>query len=593
LVRRSTSTLSSSWQASLGVALATAVVIALCMPMLVTSSGFAQDWIHHLWYLWRQSAAISRDHLPSLFLNDGIGVFYPFYGYYGGTLYALGGALSLMLGDAPTRAYVLTYVLGMAASYGGFYWLARMAGVGRWLSHAPGFVFVTAPYTLTLIYARGAWPEFMAVSAMPLLVAAAVSILRAGRLQTWPALALAGSTVVFTGSHNITLLWGVTLLGVLVAIWLYAVPQSRPLFRLAGLARLAAVAVPSVLVNAWFLIPDLAYSSRTNIGRLDPLPLLKITTSVLTSFDHLFTLSRATAATGALGTDSASGFVLALPVLAMLWVLVGLVIAYARRPLVATPSRRALVILVCAGLAIGILMTHSGLIADLPKPYHYVQYSYRLESYLLMVISGAMIAALAFERRQATGWRSWRILLGAVVVASAIGAATQVANHPNDQPDRGSVFDPTQQPPPSQVGLRDYDDASLPTAQFGSAPVAAFAPREIRHERARETLLVAPTQRLVRTNVVGAPYFVDVEGGRIVGRAINGTMVLALPSEHGRSVTVTVRRAANAPTAIGRTLSALGALSLLLLVLAGLYRSWRGGRHRLRPRMGAKLPAEH
>jgi hypothetical protein len=38
---------------------------------------------------------------------------------------------------------VLTYVLGFAAAYGGWYWLSRMFGVGRWLAHVPGIVFVT------------------------------------------------------------------------------------------------------------------------------------------------------------------------------------------------------------------------------------------------------------------------------------------------------------------------------------------------------------------------------------------------------------------------------------------------------------------
>jgi hypothetical protein len=59
-----------------------------------------------------------------------------------------------------------------------------------------------------LIYGEGAWPAFLASSMMPMIVAAGLSILRAERSRLLPACALAGSTIVFFGSHNITMVWG-------------------------------------------------------------------------------------------------------------------------------------------------------------------------------------------------------------------------------------------------------------------------------------------------------------------------------------------------------------------------------------------------
>ena len=120
-----------------------ATVIGLSWPMLTTESGMAQDWPNHLWFLWQQGLNIERDGIPSLYLAKGATIFYPFFAFYGGTLYAIGGIFSAALGGAPVKVYVLFYMLGFAAAMGGFYWIARAAGVGRWLALVPGFIFVT------------------------------------------------------------------------------------------------------------------------------------------------------------------------------------------------------------------------------------------------------------------------------------------------------------------------------------------------------------------------------------------------------------------------------------------------------------------
>ncbi len=141
-------------------AAALVVIAAGSWPLLFSDATFNTDWLNHLWYMWHQSVAIRELHAPSFFLNYSRGVFYPLYAFYGGTLYALVGTLSLVLGEAPLQAYVLTYLLGFAAAYGGWYWTARVFGVRGWRAHVPGLVFVTSSYYLTMIYAVGDWPEF-------------------------------------------------------------------------------------------------------------------------------------------------------------------------------------------------------------------------------------------------------------------------------------------------------------------------------------------------------------------------------------------------------------------------------------------------
>ena len=367
-------------------------ILGLSWPMILTNSAMAQDWPNHLWLLWQQGLNIERSGIPSLFVATRPDVFYPFYAFYGGTLYALGGLVSVILGAAPLKAYVLTYMMGFGAAIGGFYWLGRMAGVRRWLALAPGLTFVTSSYVLTDVYARGSWPEFMAVCSIPLLAAAALAILRAERLRAGPVAALALSTVVLFGSHNITMLWGVSFLVILTIVLVIAVPSSRSLLRPPALLRLGLVMGPAVLVDAWFLLPAVAYQSRTVIGHTSPYPLLAAT-STLVDAHRIFTFSRASAVHHIPGFNDAPDFALGLPILTFAWVLVAAAAVTVRR----RGATMARVALACIGVGtlFLILMTHRSLIELLPKFYAYVQFQYRLETYVLLSLAGAMVAVLA------------------------------------------------------------------------------------------------------------------------------------------------------------------------------------------------------
>src|SRR5271155_2117218 len=90
---------------------------ALTWPLMFTSSVFEFDWLTHLWLIWQQSLAIRANHAPSFFLNYSHSVFDPQYAFYGGTIYAIAGTLSLVLGNSPLPTYVLTYLIAFAASY--------------------------------------------------------------------------------------------------------------------------------------------------------------------------------------------------------------------------------------------------------------------------------------------------------------------------------------------------------------------------------------------------------------------------------------------------------------------------------------------
>ena len=124
------------------------------------------------------------------------------------------------------------------------------------------------------------------------------------------------------------MLWGVTFLTLIGVSLLVTVPESRRLLTRASVTRVAIVAVPAALVNAWFLLPTLAYGGRTAIATISTSAqedALLRATSGLVSAANLFTFSR--------GTDVANtpDFALSLPILAIAWVLGGAIYLGLRR----------------------------------------------------------------------------------------------------------------------------------------------------------------------------------------------------------------------------------------------------------------------
>ncbi len=500
------------------------LVGVLAWPLLFSGVTFNGDWIAQVWFLWQQGLAIRANHFPSLFLNYPYGVLYPHFTFYGGTLYALTGTLALLLGNAPIETYVLTYLLGFAAAYGGWYWLGRASGLGRWRAQVPGLVFVTSSYYLTLIYARGDWPEFIGVSMIPLVVAAGLSVLRADRLHAWPALALTVSGIFFFGSHSLTIVWGSTMIAVVGLAILICVPRARRVLTRAGVIRVAGLVVPAALFSAWFLVPAAAYESSTLIATEYPYwQLLLRGTMSLVSARHLFTLSRASAST------PGAAFALSLPILVMAWVLLSLAI-FLRRGLRGTWIR---VLLICSALTVLLIvvMTHAGLILALPRDYATLQFSYRLESYVLLALSGTVLAVLVLAKGGGPGARLSTWALAPVLIVSVVGAIQQADAYPGGGPDRYTLLANLYTPRGNGAGevLRDYTDASLPLLNdpSGRPPEIKF-PLSAVHDNHVSTVVHLPPGQLAYTNLQGPPSLVHVAGARIAGITREGYDVLEI-----------------------------------------------------------------
>jgi hypothetical protein len=553
----------------------------LAWPVIFSDSIFNDDWLNHLWYLWHESLTIRSNHWPSLFLNYSHAVFYPYYAFNGGTLYALVGGLSLLLGNAPMETYIATYLMAFGAAYGGWYWMARMAGLGRWRAHAPGLVFITSAYYLTLIYGRGDWPELLGVSMIPMMVAAALSLLRAERLHAWPAVALVLSAIVFFGSHNITVLWGSTILAVTGLAVVCCVPRARREITRTGALRIVGLVIPALLVNAWFLLPAIAYQSQTLIGsEYANARRLLLLTMPLVSAEHLFTISRASSSSGV-------AFALSLPILVIAWVLAGIAIL---RPAARGGTWARMLLVICAvTVLIGVAMTHSGILLALPQIYTQLQFSYRLESYLLLGISGAVLLVLVLAQGRTGAARLWSAALAPVLCVSVVGAIQQADAYPPAN-QRGGALSSFFKPPSTVEGLSDYVDVDLPvlTDSHPHPVVIDFPPAAVHSDEVSKVVHLPPGS-LYYTNIAGAPDLVHVTGAKIVGIDPEGDDVVRIDpaadpaprvAQRGGpkwSETLSLSPAESLPVVAGRVLSFVG-LAILVLGLVAL--ALRGRRPR-------------
>jgi ribose/xylose/arabinose/galactoside ABC-type transport system permease subunit len=86
-----------------------------------------------------------------------------------------------------------------------------------------------------------------------------------GRWRAGPLACLVAASVVFSGSHDITLLWGSTLAVVALACYWLLSGRSRelPWRRILAVAGLIALGVG---LNGWFMLPALSYAHDTNIS---------------------------------------------------------------------------------------------------------------------------------------------------------------------------------------------------------------------------------------------------------------------------------------------------------------------------------------
>ena len=110
-------------------------MLGLLLPLLFTDRTFSTDWGNHLWLIWAQGLDIRDLGGPSYFLQSSLGVFYPYYAFYGGR-FTRRWRVSWL--SDPTAAVVVGYAAALSAAYLGWTWIAAQLGMRGWRMQLPG-----------------------------------------------------------------------------------------------------------------------------------------------------------------------------------------------------------------------------------------------------------------------------------------------------------------------------------------------------------------------------------------------------------------------------------------------------------------------
>lgn len=538
-------------------------ILCLLAPILFTNDSFASDWGNHYWLIYMQGLDIRSLHEPSIYLQSSLGAFYPYYAFYGGTFYAVTGLVADVFNT--DVAVTAAYAGAIAANYLGWTWIARQAGVRGWRSQLPGMIAVTAPLAVTNLYGRGGIPEVIGTSMLSLVAAAGISLMREPRMRLRDMTAFVVGLVFLTGSHALSMVWGLAFLALLalVLIACYWPQVKQRAMRLLGIFWLGVLAC---CINAWMLGPTIAYHSLTIENAPDP-----ITQTAFTDPENLFRIFRDTPDSYPIIHGDINA---ALPVLAILWALVAGIVFWR----LLTPRNRALAggltVVLAALLA---LVLHPALIGDLPELLQYVQFPYRILTYVDFCAVGMVTLALAgLEREGSTPRASGAVAaLGAIALFSLVISVQQNREVRSWLNGREEALSSSVQAPPSWYAFIQFGDGREPIVQPTlSQPLTVPVEEGIRDSYQIE--YPPGPAGTAQTNIDTGSYFVDVSGATPVGRNEAGQMIVRLPASPKQPRAVVVSAKENAVVVGGRWLSVVSFLAALgALVTTALIRRRR------------------
>lgn len=543
-----------------------ALVLAVLGSPLLSDRTFASDWGNHLWLIHAQGANISALGLPSYYLQSDLGAFYPYYAFYGGTLYAVLGYGAWLIGA--NAATVIGIFLALCASYLAWTWLAVQAGIRGWLIQIPGLLAVTAPYAISNNFGRGGIPETIGCCMIALVAAGGLALFRAERTKLGPAVAFVVGLVFLTGSHVLTTAWGVTFLVLVGAIMVTADWRSARRHAKRGL-RLVWLAVLAFGINAWILLPELLMNSKLAENSPDPLTQQEYTTA-----SQLFSLFR----NGSHLNPVIHGDINAqLPVLMAFWTIAfGLFFWRYLSPFL----RRVAIGLVALTAVLLFLVMHSGSIWHLPTFLTYIQFPYRLLTYVDLAMVGVTTLAIAAMQRSGNLSKVPAALLALVCAISFYAAVVQnhqVRSWLNGGRDAATASAST--PPESWYAFIQFGDATEPLGE-PTLPGELKVPVDEGIKKSYTVTVPPGPEGTILTNVVTGPYFVTISGAEAVARNENSDQIVRLPaSDQPREVTFSTHLEPEAKVGIWITLASLLIAAIAFLWgLAGL--DWRRLRRR-------------
>lgn len=576
--------------AAIDLAIGMAVVAALALPVVLSRNAFFGDWGNHLYLVDQQTRWLRHHLLPTYFLHSlESGTFYPHYLFYGGSLYAATAWLGVLIGSV--NAYRLTFVLGFAACYFGTLWAARQLGVRRLVAHVPAAIAVSGAYFVSKAFNDGGWPEFIAVSMIPMVAASALSVLRSKRVPIIAAILLVVSTSLLTGSHTLTVVAGLLFLGVLVAI---AASTSRRSITRAHAKRfwiVGALMALSVALNAWFLVPLLRYGSLTVVSRRSPQWHWHIFDYATRSFDSVRTVFSPLRTYPGSSAPGAHPFYVQAPVYALLWLVGVAVFLLIRRP---QSKRVALFWALMAVLAALLtLVVWRGVWDDFPSFFKLIQFRYRLQAYINYTVAGLVVIGLLLVAG-ARRFRVW-VLAACLAAGASLGLAIwQAWTAPTYLKIGQVVADGNRLPPIAYANC----PAPCPSVEHDYRIRGRFDPDaleelqvDIPAARTGTAEVVLPTAQPYRARVVWSPV-IEVQGpARILGATDDGWTVLQAKPDAKHTtfpLRVRIRPRTTAPVIAGRVISLCAATILTLWLIAAVVLRARRRRATWRNRSGSE-----
>ena len=301
--------------------------------------------------------------------------------------------------------------------------------------------------------------------------------------------------------------------------------------------RLLAIAWLAVLagcINAWMLGPTLLFHNRTMENEPDP-----FTQRGFTEPGRLFSIFRDAPDLYNTPRFFITGDVnVQLPVLALVWALVCGALVWR----LATPRSRALgigLVTVLAGLLA--LILHPRLIHDLPELLQYIQFPYRILTYVDFCVVGLVTLALAALERDRASARA-TAALASIAAIGVFNLAISVVQNEEVRSwlsGREEALASSPQVPPSWYAIIQFGDGEAPLME-PTLPQPLNVPVE---EGIRDSYRVEyppGPAGTAQTNIDTGAYLVDVSGAEPVGRAANGQMIVRLPASPGRPRVVVV-----------------------------------------------------
>lgn len=553
------------------------LALAVTGPVWLTDRSFGGDWWLHIRLIQQQAEAWQALGHPTRFTSlEPVGALTPLPMMFGATWYALGGLLA-NLGLGAIGAYVLLHILVVWSSIFGMWWLSRIIGVSGPWAFVPGLALVSSAYYLGDVLGRGGFGEFSATQTLPLLFASLAEVVWSGRLRARAAAAIVTGSCIALGTHNISTLWTTTLGVIALAAILVRYP---PVFmRVTGRVRLLTFSCVlfGALLPSWSLIPLI--SQMNNLAANDGSfsfeasryfgnPFVWLSPIRWIPAEHV-TFWQGEIAKLGLPFEGATSLFVQVPVLLLLWSI--FVLAKRRCATKVQVDERFVQALLVPTLIIVMLLMFPVVWHALPDVYLMTQYSFRLISYLNILI--AIFLAIALSVASKTSIRSQRMSgLGITLVALlSIGLAQmfyQSWTTVNFTAHQGVNYDVSRQMVEGNPFLaNEWYDQRGPRANDGEivdATDVQVAPSAFRQENLTlwRMSTQTPVGTIVKTPVVAPMDFVKFDGAEIVGRTSDGFVVVKTASP-----TVVANLVRTPWVVIGNVLSGLsllGALSVLI-----------------------------